>query len=285
MCIAILNTKKGGRLPKSQVQNSWDNNDMGSGLLWNKDGKLNVFKSYDYEEYLEKYNELRDDKSIGNIVLHFRIATSGYNGEHNLHPFLVNDDLGFVHNGIIKGLGNKTFSDTSEFNDMLKKYKHNFLTCEMSKFFISEYIGYSKLIFLDNKDKYTIINEELGKWSSGNWYSNDSYKQYNDYKYYGNKKVYNKTADVNGNKTDTKSFYDKTTYSFDYNKIEGWDEVSDIDPLDELDEWDMYDYLCDIYGLDPNEDTSFNDLETYMVLNNVDDIKELYILISGECAI
>ena len=32
MCIAILNTKKGGRLPKSQVQNSWDNNDMGSGL-------------------------------------------------------------------------------------------------------------------------------------------------------------------------------------------------------------------------------------------------------------
>jgi len=282
MCLAILNTKKGGRLPKSQVQNSWDNNDMGSGLLWNKDGKLNVFKSYDYDEYLEKYNELRDDKSIGNIVLHFRIATSGYNGEHNLHPFLVNDDLGFVHNGVIKGLGNKTFSDTYEFNDMLKKYKHNFLTCEMSKFFISEYIGYSKLIFLDSKDKYTIINEELGKWSSGNWYSNDSYKQYNDFKYYGNQKVYTKpatkTADVNGNKSDTK-VYDKTTYSFDYNKIDEWDEVPDADLLD-LDEWDMYDYLCDIYGLDPNDDASFNDLETYMALNNVDDIKELYILIS-----
>jgi predicted glutamine amidotransferase len=130
MCIAILNTKKGGKLPKKQIQNSWDNNDMGSGLLWNKDGKLNVFKSYDYEEYVDKYNELRDDNTIGTIVLHFRIATSGYNGEHNLHPFLVNDDLGFVHNGVIKGLGNKTFSDTYEFNDMLKKYKHNFLNSE-----------------------------------------------------------------------------------------------------------------------------------------------------------
>ena len=268
MCICILNTKKGGRLPKSQVQNSWDNNDMGSGLLWNKDGKLNVFKSYDYDEYLEKYNELRDDKSIGNIVLHFRIATSGYNGEHNLHPFLVNDDLGFVHNGIIKGLGNKTFSDTYEFNDMLKKYKHNFLTCEMSKFFISEYIGYSKLIFLDSKDKYTIINEELGKWASGNWYSNDSYKQYNDYKLHGNQKVYTKTAAT------------KSAYSFDdYNKIDEWDETPDTDLLDE---WDMYDYLCDIYGLDPNDDASFDDLETYMGLNNVETITELYDLISND---
>ena len=269
MCIAILNTKKGGRLPKSQVQNSWDNNDMGSGLLWNKDGKLNVFKSYDYDEYLDKYNELRDDKSIGNIILHFRIATSGYNGEHNLHPFLVNDDLGFVHNGVIKGLGNKTFSDTYEFNDMLKKYKHNFLTCDMSKFFISEYIGYSKLIFLDSKDKYTIINEELGKWSSGNWYSNDSYKQYNDYKYYGNAKVYNKTktTEIDGN----------NTYSFD----EWYDTPPTID-METLDEWDMFDFLCDLYELDPNDDSSFDSLDAYMELNHVDTITQLYNLVTQE---
>jgi hypothetical protein len=272
MCIAILNTKKGGRLPKSQVQNSWDNNDMGSGLLWNKDGKLNVFKSYDYDEYLEKYNELRDDKSIGNIILHFRIATSGYNGEHNLHPFLVNDDLGFVHNGVIKGLGNKTFSDTYEFNDMLKKYKHNFLTCDMSKFFISEYIGYSKLIFLDSKDKYTIINEELGKWSSGNWYSNDSYKQYNDYKYYGNAKVYNKTTN-----TKTTEIDGNNTYSFD----EWYDTPPTID-METLDEWDMFDFLCDLYGLDPNDDSSFDSLDAYMELNHVDTITQLYNLVTQE---
>ena len=28
MCIAILNTKKAGKLPKSQIKNSWDNNNM-----------------------------------------------------------------------------------------------------------------------------------------------------------------------------------------------------------------------------------------------------------------
>lgn len=262
MCIAILNCKKGGRLPKEQIQNSWDNNDMGSGLLWNKDGKLNVFKTYEYDEYLKKYNELRDDKSIGNIVLHFRIATSGYNGEHNLHPFLTNDNLGFVHNGVISGLGNTKFSDTYEFNDMLKKFKHDFLSCEMSKFFISEYIGRSKLIFLDSKDKYTIINEEMGKWSSGNWYSNDSYKQYNDYKYYGNTKVYTKTEGA------------ATTKPFSH-----WigADLEDDEVL--IDEWDAYDYLCDLYGLDPEADDSFDELEGYMAMNNVDELVDLYKLI------
>jgi hypothetical protein len=248
MCIAILNTKKAGRLPKTQIKNSWDNNDMGSGLLWNKDGKLNVFKTYEYDEYIDMYNKLRDDSTIGNIVLHFRIATSGYNGEHNLHPFLVNDNLGFVHNGVIRGLGNKKFSDTYEFNDMLKKYKHDFLTCEMSKFFISEYIGHSKLIFLDRNDKYTIINEDMGKWTDGNWYSNDSYKEYNNYVYYGNTKVSKSNAKVESST---------------------WDDFG-------LNEWEMYDYICDIYGLDPNDDGSFKDIEYYMALNNAKNITEFY---------
>jgi len=270
MCIAILNTKKAGRLPKKQIQNSWDNNDMGAGLLWNKGNKLSVFKSYDYDDYLEKYNELRDDKSIGNIVLHFRIATSGYNGEHNLHPFLTNDNLGFVHNGVIKGLGNKSFSDTYEFNDMLKKFSHNFLNCDMTKYFISEYIGYSKLVFLDNKDKYTIINEELGKWSSGNWYSNDSYKEYKPYVYYGNQKVAkgaDKTVD----------------FSVKWDDMDVWDNLGNApsnttlsDDEELYDEWEIYEYLCDLYGLDPNDEESLKDIEMYMALNNVTTISELY---------
>jgi len=280
MCIAILNCKKGGRLPKNQIQNSWDNNDMGAGLLWTKNNKLNVFKSYEYDDYLEKYNELRDDKSIGNIVLHFRIATSGYNGEHNLHPFLTNDNLGFVHNGVIKGLGNKSFSDTYEFNDMLKKFKHEFLSCEMSKYFISEYIGYSKLIFLDNKDKYTIINEELGAWSSGNWYSNDSYKEYKSYVYYGNQKVAKPGATVSAWDDAWNDAWDdepiSTVKKDDYNY--GFNEEDGV----LYDEWELYEYLCEIYNLDPDAETSLGDLEEMMHLNNVDTITDLYKAINSD---
>lgn len=258
MCICILNTKKAGRLPKSHIKNSWDNNDMGSGLLWTDKGKLNVFKTYEYDEYIDKYNELRDNKDIGNIVLHFRIATSGYKGEHNLHPFLVNDNLGFVHNGVIKGLGNNKFSDTYEFNDMLKKFNHDFTNCEMTKFFISEYIGYSKLVFLSADDKHTIINEELGKWVDGNWYSNDSYKQYNDFKYYGNTKVYNNASSKNVDILER-----------------GWDDVTDKAD----DEWAMYEEICDIYGLDPNDESSWDDVQSFMDLNDADDIASFYELL------
>ena len=271
MCIAILNTKKAGRLPKSQIKNSWDNNDMGAGLLWNEKNKLNVFKTYEYDEYISKYNELRDNANVGNIVLHFRIATSGYKGEHNLHPFLTNDKLGFVHNGVIKGLGNKQFSDTYEFNDMLKKFKHNFLGCEMSKYFISEYIGYSKLIFLDIDDKYTIINEELGKWTDGNWYSNDSYKQYNTYKYYGNVKVANTTT----TKSTTKVEDEFNTWT----GTKGWDTPSVIEDEYVMDEWDMYAALCDIYALNPDEDATWDQIQDYMEINQAEDIQELYDLI------
>lgn len=274
MCIAILNTKKAGRLPKSQIKNSWDNNDMGAGLLWNHKNKLNVFKTYDYDEYISKYNELRDDKEVGHIVLHFRIATSGYKGEHNLHPFLVNDKLGFVHNGVIKGLGNKQFSDTYEFNDMLKKFSHNFLSCDMTKYFISEYIGYSKLLFLDADDRYTIINEEMGKWADGNWYSNDSYKQYNDYKYYGNTKVYSKTTPAAT--TTTKKTFDDWD-DFDYDK--SWSYTPAKLPIENdepLDEWDMYEDVCDIYGLDWNDDSSYDLIENYMEMNNCETIEQLW---------
>ncbi len=272
MCIAILNTKKAGRLPKSHIKNSWDNNDMGAGLLWNENNKLSVFKTYDYDEYISKYNELRDNANIGNIVLHFRIATSGYKGEHNLHPFLVSDTLGFVHNGVIKGLGNKQFSDTYEFNDMLKKFKHNFLACDMSKYFISEYIGYSKLLFLDADDKYTIINEELGKWADGNWYSNDSYKQYNDYSYYGNVKVSKTTA-----MTPTISSYKVDAWDDAWDKK--WDYTPAVIDDEPLDEWSMYEEICDIYGLEVNDEGTWDQIQVYMDMNLVTSIEDMYNLL------
>lgn len=255
MCIAILNTKKAGSLPKSYIKNSWENNDMGAGLLWVESGKLNVFKSYNYDEFIDEYYRIRDNKNVGNIVLHFRIATSGYKGEHNLHPFLTNDNLGFVHNGVIKGLGNQKFSDTYEFNEILKGFKHNFLSCKTSKYFISDYIGYSKLVFLGSNDKYTIINEHLGHWKDNNWFSNDSYKSYNDFVYYGNKKV---------NKTKTNTITIKEWDSWDDSIINSHEE-------------DYYLAVCDIYGLDPDDDFTEQMIEYYMELNDCENIEDLYI--------
>ena len=187
MCIAILNPA--GRIPENHLKNSWDNNNQGGGMLYNFKGKLTTFKTYDYQDFLKEYKRLRGIKSIGNIVLHFRIATSGHELYTNLHPFIVNDALGFVHNGIITGLGNEQHSDTYQFNEYLKLFKHDFLNCPFTVYLMQQYIGWSKLIFLDDKDKATIIGEESGKYVGTDWYSNDSYEDYNDFVYFGNNKV------------------------------------------------------------------------------------------------
>jgi hypothetical protein len=98
----------------------------------------------------------------------------------------------------------------------------------------------------------------MGKWVDGNWYSNDSYKQYNDYKYYGNQKVYN------DKKVDDKvvGLYVDPAYTLEDNWIE--------------DEWTMYEYICDVYGLDLESEATFEYIEYYMELNKVDNITDLY---------
>ena len=220
MCIAILNPK--GQIKDKFIKNSWDNNDQGAGLLYVKKNELHTFKTYEYKTFLSEYKSLRKDKDVKSIVLHFRIATSGYDKFVNLHPFLINDDLGFVHNGVISGLGDQKHSDTFYFNEMLKQLPVGFLSNPTIKEFIADYIGHSKLVFLDKDNNHTIIKENLGHWAEGNWFSNDSYKKANDYVWYGNEKK---------SKSKTKSFYD-WDYELDYktdSHFYEWDKAKTLE--------------------------------------------------------
>lgn len=189
MCIAILNTKS--TLPESTIYNSWENNPEGAGLLYTLANKLHTFKTYEYNQFLSEYYRLRSLSGVGKIVLHFRIATSGFKSKANLHPFLVNKHTGFVHNGVISGLGDNEFSDTYYFNSLLKAFKHDFLRCSSTKEMMRDYIGGSKLVFLESNNVHTIINEKSGHWVGDTWFSNDSYKSVNNFRYYGNEVVYN----------------------------------------------------------------------------------------------
>ena len=191
MCIAILN--KTGIIPEEYLFNSYSNNPDGIGIIWSQNNTLYTFKTFDYDEFVTKYYSIRDRIQTP-IALHFRIATSGKIDLKNCHPFVINKNLAFIHNGIIPKLGNAIYSDTFIYNETrLKKLQNNFLQSRIIKEKISKEIGYSKLVFLDNNAYYTIINEHFGHWRDDNWYSNDSYKYetlpdftYNDSDYYSN---------------------------------------------------------------------------------------------------
>lgn len=226
MCIAILNTS--GKLSPDTLTNSWNNNEQGAGLLWNEAGHLQTYKTYKLNKLLKKYNQLRGNPDIGKIVLHFRIATSGFEKYTNLHPFLVNPDLGFVHNGIIPGLGDNRLSDTYYLNELLKSLPAGFLSCQGTRELIAGYIGGSKLIFLDNQDTHTIINEAAGHWIEGNWFSNNSHQCTLDYYYAGNTKVSRKGSG-------------KSVAAAVSNYVNGWwDEKEDNDTVNNYDYFYTY---------------------------------------------
>jgi predicted glutamine amidotransferase len=193
MCIAILNTSS--LLAYSVIQTSFENNDDGAGLLWSENGALQVHKQQSgAKTFYKKYKAIRKRVS-GPIVLHFRIGTHGDFSADNLHPFLINPDLGFVHNGIIQTVqANRKFSDTWHFNEYFLKLLANpaAIIDPKSREFtaVADYIGTgNKLVFLTSANDWQIVNESAGHWDNlGNWFSNYTYLE-SRYKDFGGQQV------------------------------------------------------------------------------------------------
>jgi predicted glutamine amidotransferase len=200
MCIAILNPSN-VILEKETLKNCWENNGDGAGLLWVDNGKLKSYKAMvDFEKLYNKYLEIRKSRYTkeSQVVIHFRISTHGKVNRTNCHPFIVNEKLGFVHNGIISKVErNDNFSDTYMFNEIfLKELPKDFYKSGIYHDLIESYIGGSKLLFLDTNNDAYIINESMGVWDMGCWFSNTTYK-------------YSKYVDMGGVKV-LKSTYDKS---------------------------------------------------------------------------
>jgi predicted glutamine amidotransferase len=178
MCIIILNTKE--HLSKEILNECWESNNDGAGLMYAIDGTINTFKELkSFNTFYDYYSTLRSEFKKTKIALHFRIATSGKIDTNNIHPFKVNEKLVFMHNGIIDiPLQRKSkVNDTIAFNQkILKQLPHSFLNNVAMRELISRYVERSKLLFMNNQGKYWILNEHLGHWDkNGNWFSNYSY--------------------------------------------------------------------------------------------------------------
>ena len=179
MCIAIYKPE-GKVIPYETLKRCFTANPDGAGYMFHKNGKLHVFKGYfTMDEFWKAYK--RDQKK--ECVIHFRIKTHGLINEENCHPYRVNDDLAFVHNGVISGYSDLNKSDTWLFNeDIIQPFVRRWGNLEIFedpiKKLIESRIGYSKLIFMDNQGNSKIFNEDKGHWDDGVWYSNTSYKPY-----------------------------------------------------------------------------------------------------------
>ena len=131
MCIICVKNK-GIAMPTTEViENMWNNNPDGAGIMYTKKGTVRIDKGYkkldDLKKRLTKLEGEIDTKKEA-VVLHFRIGTAGGNTPQNTHPFAISDDIstlqtlrlktdvGVAHNGVIHITPRqKDISDTMEY--------------------------------------------------------------------------------------------------------------------------------------------------------------------------
>ena len=172
MCVAIVKPK-GAKITKKSLGQAWETNPDGGGFAFSNKGQIVIFKSLDKKEFIDKLWEalkLVDET----FLIHFRIRTSGQTDLNNCHPFAINKDCVFIHNGIINNVeSNNYMSDTRFFNrDILQQCGFQFGNKAQLKL-IERFIGNgNKLAFLNSKGQFQIANEQIGTWQKDVWFSN-----------------------------------------------------------------------------------------------------------------
>ena len=179
MCIAILK-RKNGTITDDALRESFRYNADGAGIAYTKDKKLIIIKGiFNAEVFVQKVREI-EAICDNNMLIHCRIGTSGLKDASNTHPFVVNEDVALIHNGIldVKVPKGSPKNDTQLFieNYLNGIDKHTLMHNKAIHGLIEKCIGHNnKFVLLDNNGFYKIINEDAGHWKDNVWYSNYSY--------------------------------------------------------------------------------------------------------------
>ena len=190
MCLIILKPEASATIKPEEMKASIKRNSDGCGAMWVENDRVNVKKILGTPDNLDEMEKWCQDlfDAHDQILIHHRFTTHGDNIEDNLHPYCIFDldqgddmDLYMMHNGMISGTDAKNtrdgFSDTYHYvNDFLKpmlSVNPELLHVEAFQKHLGDFIGASKLTFLDNYGNTVVINREKGEdRKEGCWLSN-----------------------------------------------------------------------------------------------------------------
>ena len=172
MCL-IITRETGGQVDWDVAEQASRRNPDGYGIVYAQKGKLNISKNLDWNSIRNTAMSL-EFQDIP-FMLHMRLATHGAVTTDNCHPFMLEShDIAMMHNGIIDTIHVPIGeSDSRAMADYLNGHMYeDFLKDEAEVTFIEGLLdGYNKLSFIDTDGNITIINDSLGEWADGVWYS------------------------------------------------------------------------------------------------------------------
>ena len=260
MCI-IIAKYRGNKLPKKEtLENCFYNNNDGAGIAYTHNGKVFIDKGYNkFDEFYKRLKELNKQYNLKNenVILHFRIGTSGNMDARATHPFPISDNVkklqaprlnnlsvAVAHNGVISAYTYKNADGLSDTQNFIKDFlaplqqlNKNFYKYDKIQQLIEKTIT-SKLAIIDNNDIILIGQFEQG--TDGNYYSNGSYK--NDY--------------FKASKYNTYNWSDYYNY-YNYSAKNNWSNTTQL------------------YHIRASELMQLND-QCYILDNNSDDLNDLY---------
>lgn len=171
---------------RQQLMNAARQNPHGYGYAFLTEDRILTGRGMDADEVIDRFLRIREGFPNTYAMFHARYTTHGSTNKSNCHPFRVGGDPNIVlgHNGILpvdvpKG---DDRSDTRLFAEDILPEFIEWLDDPDGFDQLEDWAGGSKLaIFsLDPRLKHGvyIVNEQLGHWDNGAWWSNHSYKGY-----------------------------------------------------------------------------------------------------------
>ena len=173
------------------IRTMFERNSDGAGIMYlTPNGLVHIEKGFfSVEKMLAYINKNAKQLAKTDVVLHFRIATSGKKNAVGCHPYPIwsknvsdscDVSLAMAHNGVLDNCGWKgtdDVNDTENFiRETLRKLPHNFYKNKAIMDLISKSIAHNKLAFL-SKDGITTVGDFIE--DNGYLFSNTTYKKIN----------------------------------------------------------------------------------------------------------
>jgi len=176
---------------KKALRRAANNNPDGFGFAVRTNKEVLYYKSMSIEDTIKEFFDLRKRFPDSHSIFHLRITTHGATNLDNCHPFVVDDAIVLAHNGMLPIKEQDGKSDTRQFAE-------EWLPTMGVKEMLDDPRGFAELEAFATGSKlaivsanpqldhpFYIVNERLGHWDKGVWYSNSSYtKNYNSWMSY-----------------------------------------------------------------------------------------------------